>query len=173
MRRRTDSAAQGNLNGLTIFAIRHRIRGGTEEEHRISRQTKSATHSSPRGLTMPAGRHRIRRGTGGADRNRRGTRGGTGGTGEEQKMTWRTESAAQGSLNGLTMPAIRHRIQGGTEEEQRRNRRGTVDEAADRKRSTGQPESHIICEGELKLGSHHWPGLADPGRGQLRLAGGS
>ena len=73
-------------------------------------------------------------------RNRRVAKGGKGGTGEEQQMNWRTESAAQGSPSGLTKPAIRHRIQGGTEEEQRRNRRGTVDEAADRKRSTGQLE---------------------------------
>ena len=63
MRRRTESAAQGNLNGLTIPAIRHGIRGGTEEEHQINRQTESAAQSSPSGLTMPAVRHRIRGGT--------------------------------------------------------------------------------------------------------------
>ena len=128
MRRRTDSAAQGNLNGLTIPAIKHRIRGGTEEEHRISRQTESAAHSSPRGLTMPAGRHRIRRGTEEQQARNRGR------TEEEQKGSKRNRREVADRERGTKRPDLlddacnqaqdQRRKKRGTEVGQRRNRRG-------------------------------------------------
>ena len=65
-------------------------------------------------------------------------------------MKRQTERAAQSNPSGLAMPEIRHRIRAGTggpEEEQKRNqrrnrrdRKGTEDDLADRECSTGQPE---------------------------------